>query len=218
MLLQLNSDIFRRFVFYLILQMTGAPCGDLNKYEEYRRMLCCIEMRQKFKAVTMGRYRWRTDMYRYVICIELYWYIWYVQMELWRREWGSQSIQTLEISEFLLMQSDWMKYIILDYIRWSFGACWNWKVDVCKLNVRRVCSIFSATRSNPNLWSTAERCPRRTWGMPSEKAQACDVERCWKMEDVKSESERERYYIPERRGEPGDVLKPGAKFHRAKSC
>ena len=37
------------------------------------------------------------------------------------------------------------------------------------------------------------------------------------MEDVKSESEREIYNIPERRGEPGDVLKPGAKFHRAKS-
>ena len=43
-----------------------------------------------------------------------------------------------------------------------------------------------------------------------------DVER-WKMLN-QNLRERERYYIPERRGEPGDVLKPGAKFHRAKSC
>lgn len=111
-------------------------------------------------------------------------------MELWRRAWGSQSIQTLEISEFLQMQSDWMKYIILDYIRWSFGACWNWKVDVCKCS-SCLFHFFSNSIQSKSV-NTAERCPRRTWGMPSEKAQACDVERCWKMEDVKSESQRER--------------------------
>ena len=71
MFLQVNSDIFRHALTLCVLfdpSIWPVPFVEIwtntKNLEE-----CCIEMRQKFKAVTMERYRWRTDILLYYVII-----------------------------------------------------------------------------------------------------------------------------------------------------
>ena len=80
------------------------------------------------------------DMWYVLNCIDIF------DMYRWSFEGASEAPKVFRLlrsqSSFWCSQTEWNPVYHLDYIRWSFGACWNWKVDVCKCS-SCLCHFFS---------------------------------------------------------------------------